>query len=347
MTLRHHEDMAVGERIDLGCRKVGEDEALAFAREFDPQPFHLNREAAANSLMGGLTASGWHTAAMLTRMLWDSWLGLANGAGSPGVMRHSWISPLYVGDTFCARGVIKEMRVSKSMPGVGFVELELKATASDSRRVCSTQWTVMVRTRGGPKPDFEERRRKRRKAKRNALEGPSKSSKPGRDMLYWDLCRMERPLSLGEVSATTEEVIRFSRAYIPQPFHIDEELAKKSHFGCLVASGWHSCALWMRANVTARLRVLESLSGEERSYAMESGGIGLGFEDLRWISPVRANEKLKAYITPLERQRSRSRPGWGKVRARAELVNSEDKLAIRFYPTVYMRESPEANGKHG
>ncbi len=341
MSLRHYEDLSVGESIDLGCRTAAGDEALEFAREFDPQPFHLDCRAAGSSLMGGLIASGWYTAAMLSRMLWDNWFRFVKGAGSLGVTKHVWIRPLYVGDTMYGKCTIKAMQESRTMPGVGLVDLELKATSSANRIICAARWTVMVHKRAGSKPSFENMRRPF--GAQNCIDRQSLTDAGalGREMLYLNLCKMNRTLLLGEVSASTEQMIRFSRSYNPQPFLIDEKLAEESHFGRLVASGWHSCALVMRAYVDSRLRALDSLPEAERSYAVDSGGIGVGIEALRWISPVHANEKLAACITPLERRPGRMRQGWGKLRMRAELLNGKGQPTLQFYPTVYMRESPE------
>lgn len=345
MSLRHFEDLAVGESFDLGSRTAIEDEALGFAREFDPQPFHLSSLAAERSMLGGLATSGWYTAAMLSRMLWNKWLRHVNGAGSSGAAKHAWSRPLYVGGTMYAQGTVTAMRESKTMPGVGFVEIALNARLGNNRKFCTARWTIMVHRRAGPKPDFAERQRLYRTRKHDGIRSMADARAFGRDMLYLDLCRMGYPVFLGEVSASAEQMIRFSRAYNPQPFLTSEKAANKSHFGGLAASGWHSCGLVMRTYVDSRLRALDSLSEEERSTAAVSGGIGVEFENLRFINPVRANETMAAYITPLERRKSRLRQRWDKLYMRAELRNASNQPVVQFYPTVYMSESPETNSR--
>jgi acyl dehydratase len=96
-------------------------EILAFAAEFDPQPFHLDEAAAADSLLGGLAASGWHSCALFMRMLYDGWLNGTASMGSPGVDRLMWVQPVRPGDVLSGRSVVLQTRASRSRPDRGFV----------------------------------------------------------------------------------------------------------------------------------------------------------------------------------------------------------------------------------
>jgi acyl dehydratase len=118
----HFEDFKVGETSEMGRRVVDRDEVIAFARDFDPQPFHIDEEAARASMFGGLIASGWHTVSMVMRMMCDSYLLQSASLGSPGVDHVKWLKPVRPGDTIRAVRTVLEARVSKSKPDVGIVK---------------------------------------------------------------------------------------------------------------------------------------------------------------------------------------------------------------------------------
>jgi acyl dehydratase len=100
---------------------VTRDEILAFAREFDPQPFHLDEAAARRTIYGGLLASGWHTAAILMRLMWETYLKDTASMGSPGVDEVRWLKPVRPGDTLRARFTVTDARPSRSRPDRGVV----------------------------------------------------------------------------------------------------------------------------------------------------------------------------------------------------------------------------------
>ena len=100
---------------------MSRDEIVAFAREFDPQPFHLDEAAAARTIFGGLLASGWHTGSILMRLMWDTFLRDAASLGSPGVDEIRWLQPVRPGDTLRARFTVVEAVPSRSKPDRGVV----------------------------------------------------------------------------------------------------------------------------------------------------------------------------------------------------------------------------------
>lgn len=334
--LRCYEDLAVGEQFDLGSRTVGKAEIFEFARDFDPQRFHLDPAVAAESLLGGVAASGWHTASILMRLFHDGWLLGVDGHGSPGVSRFAWKSPLHAGDTVCAVGEITGLRPLRSLPGFGMAEIGFVMNGSAGGEIAFSTWNVLIGMREAGEESPPGTKRKPPKP------GPQPSDARPADsrMFYLDTCPLGERIDLGEVGISREEILRFARAFDPQPFHVDEAAARATHFGGLIASGWHSCALWMRANVHTRQRLLDAMPATERDLATHSAGIGLGFEDLIWPAPVRPGDRLHAYITACERTESKSRPDWGRIRARAELVNQSGALVVRFFPTLLLRRAP-------
>ena len=119
--LLHWEDFPVGHQIDTAGMSVSRDAVVAFAREFDPQPFHTDEEAAKQSLFGGLCASGWHTCAMAMRIMCDGYLLESSSQGSPGIDSLRWLKPVFPGDTLRLCMEVLEARVMNSKPHIGLV----------------------------------------------------------------------------------------------------------------------------------------------------------------------------------------------------------------------------------
>jgi acyl dehydratase len=113
------EDLTVGTVRELGQVTVDRQEVIDFARKFDPQPFHLDDAAAAQTHFGRLSASGWHTCSMTMRLVVDNFLRYAASLGSPGVENLKWLKPVYPGDTLTVRMRTVESRPLKSRPNVG------------------------------------------------------------------------------------------------------------------------------------------------------------------------------------------------------------------------------------
>jgi acyl dehydratase len=126
VTLLHWEDFSPGQVTDCGSRLVTREEIVAFAAEYDPQPMHLDEDAAREGLMGGLVASGWHSCCILMRMLSDNILGQATFLGAPGVDEVRWLAPIRPGDRIKARASVLETRASRSRPEMGFVKFRFE-----------------------------------------------------------------------------------------------------------------------------------------------------------------------------------------------------------------------------
>ena len=116
------EDFKVGRRESIGSVVVDRDEVIEFARRYDPQPFHVDEEAAKQSIYGGLIASGWHTCSMVMRVMCDAYLLEAASLGSPGLENVRWLRPVRPGDTLTAYRTIEETRLSGSRPDRGIVK---------------------------------------------------------------------------------------------------------------------------------------------------------------------------------------------------------------------------------
>ncbi|HEX8645196.1 MAG TPA: MaoC family dehydratase [Allosphingosinicella sp.] len=147
-------------------------------------------------------------------------------------------------------------------------------------------------------------------------------------MIYLEDLTVGEEVYFGSYEVTREEVIDFARKYDPQPFHLSDEAAAKTHFGRLAASGWHTCAMTMA--VIAR-HVVES----------EQAGLGSpGVDELRWLKPVFPGDTLHVRSTIVEVRPSRSKPEIGSFRSACTVANQHGEPVLTFTSIVLMRRRP-------
>jgi acyl dehydratase len=145
----YFEDFVVGLRRELGSRSLSADQMIAFAREYDPQPFHIDAEAAAHSPFGSLIASGWQTCAVTMRILCDSFLLDSASMGSPGVDEVRWTKPVRPGDTLTVFSTVIEARASRSKPDRGVVVSSTEVVNQHGEIVMTMRGMTMLATRPG------------------------------------------------------------------------------------------------------------------------------------------------------------------------------------------------------
>ena len=138
------EDFTKGSVIETGPRPVTRDEIVAFAEEFDPQPIHLDEEAGRASMLGGLSASGWHICAIAMRMMVDGFLGNSSSRGAPGVDEVRWHTPLRPGYSVTLRTTVLDTRVSRSRPDMGFVNFRFELVNQNGTVVMTMSSSLMM-----------------------------------------------------------------------------------------------------------------------------------------------------------------------------------------------------------
>jgi acyl dehydratase len=151
MDMLYFEDQDVGRRDHLGSKTVTREEIVAFASQFDPQPFHLNEDAGKRTPYGGLIASGWHTCAILMRLLADNLLANAAGMGAPGIEFVRWLKPVRPGDTLTVVSEVVQTKPSRTKP-FGFVTRRFEMTNQNGETVLTLQSPGMFAKR----PDSRE-----------------------------------------------------------------------------------------------------------------------------------------------------------------------------------------------
>ena len=144
-------------------------------------------------------------------------------------------------------------------------------------------------------------------------------------MMYFEDLEVGTETYFGSYDVTREEVIEFATKYDPQPFHLSDEAAEKTHFGRLAASGWHTCAMTMA--VIARKVV------EQKQAGLGSPGV----DELRWLKPVYPGDTLHVRGRILEKRPSRSKPEIGSFRTETIVTNQDDVAVLRFVSIVLIR----------
>lgn len=143
------EDFPVGRFGTFGPRHVTREEILAFAAEFDPQPMHLDDEAAKKTMLNGLSGSGWHLCSIMMRMMFDGFIGRAASLGSPGVDELRWLAPLRPGDVLMLEIEVVKARLSKSRPDAGIVTFKGVARNARGEALCEMVSPIIIGRREG------------------------------------------------------------------------------------------------------------------------------------------------------------------------------------------------------
>jgi acyl dehydratase len=146
---RYFEDYLPGSTSEHGPIRVDETEVVDFGRRFDPQPFHVDVDVAAAGPFGGLIASGWHTCALMMRLLAEEYLSPASSLGSPGVDELRWSLPVRPGDELTLRATVEEAQPSRSKPDRGIVKTRVELTNQAGDVVLRLLATNFIRRRPG------------------------------------------------------------------------------------------------------------------------------------------------------------------------------------------------------
>lgn len=159
-------------------------------------------------------------------------------------------------------------------------------------------------------------------------------------MIFFEDAELGFRADIGQHTFTADEIVAFARRWDPQPFHVDADAAKKSLFGGLCASGWHTACMWMRLNVDdLKRRALEAVRAGGPAPKF---GPSPGIFDLKWPRPVFVGDTVAYSWTILDKRESASRPEWGIVTYEAEGVNQDGQKVLGFHGRFFMGRRPAA-----
>ena len=331
MSILSFEDFHPGQIFEYGAYRVTRDEIIAFAKEFDPQPQHLDEASAAKTMLGKLCASGWHTTAMTMRMHCDGFLANTSGLGAPGVEECRWVKPVLPGDVLRVRAAVGKTRASLSRPEMGLVELTFEVM-NDRGELVMSQRCFNMFGRRGVEPAPQSDKKPAANAAPAALLQLADKDLTAPVFGYLEDLKLGETLDLGAYEFTRDNVLAFARAYDPQPFHLDDEAAKNSHFGRLAASGWHTAAAFMQRMIATRDALMAAAIA--RGETLPPRGPSPGFRDLRWLKPVYPGDVIRYTTTPIDK-RPTSKPGWGLVFTQGVGINQHGVRVYEYSGTSF------------
>jgi acyl dehydratase len=159
-------------------------------------------------------------------------------------------------------------------------------------------------------------------------------------MKFFEDIRVGERTVIGRHTFTAEEIKTFAARFDPQPFHLDEAAAARSHFGKLCASGWHTACVWMRLLIEHRRR--EDENRRARGEPVAQLGISPGFRELKWLKPVYVGDTISYMNEVIETRPLNSHPGWGLMTSRNTGTNQRGDVVFSFISMAFIERRPGA-----
>jgi acyl dehydratase len=306
--MRYFEGFSPGERFSYGRERITREDIFAFARRYDPQPMHLDDEAAKMSLLGGLAASGLHTNSLLVKMTVQHLLADTACLGMPGIKQFRWFRPVRPDEILTVEAEVLGTRPS-SLPDRGLVDFRFDMSAVGADRVLTLEGTLLFARRT-----------------------------PGDRTAPHDAEPLRVPAArycVGRFTFTEENIVAFAREFDPKPWLVDREAAGRGPFGGLVASCWHIACV----NVAVALVSGEADHPDHPKRSAGRRGPSPGWHDVRWIKPVRPGDTIDFYRDEASWRLSASRPGWGLLGLGTTADNQHGETVFSCIATI-MVETP-------
>jgi acyl dehydratase len=321
MNLTTFEDFQPGETRTYGDYPIDEAELVAFAAAYDPQPFHLDDAMAKATILGGLSASGWHVCSVLMRMMIDDWLGGSACLAGVGVEDNRWLAPVRPGDRLTARTTTLEKSDLRSRPDAGIVKFATSLRDQAGREVMTQTISILVGRRAPltTSPSAPPRRPPP-PAPPEPIDDPAAAMPED-----FSRARVGAVADLGETLFTAELIRDYALKYDPAPFHVSEEAGKAHLLGAMSAAGLHTASCWMQHFVATRRRIAGGALASRASP---------GFADMLWRRPVLVGDRI-AFSTQVIMKRETSKPGLGLIASRNRGVNQRGEAVIDFTASIF------------
>jgi acyl dehydratase len=323
MTLIAFEDFTPGETRTYGDYLFTAPDIIAFAQVYDAQPFHLDEEAARHTILGGLSASGWHTCSALMRMNVDGWLARTTGLAGIGIEENRWLAPVRPGDRLSARMETIEKVDLRSRPDAGIVKFATSLRNQAGQEVMTQKSSILFARReplAQPAPAPANRAPKAPAPELERIDDPLAALPDD-----YARARVGACADLGETHFSADFIRDYAEKFDPLPFHVDEEAGRAHLLGAMSAAGMQTASCWMHHFIALRR---EAAGGELPSRASP------GFSDLVWRKPVLVGDRI-AFSTQVIAKRHTSKPGLGLIQSRNRGVNQRGEVALEFVASVF------------
>jgi len=320
--MKYFDALTPGTLTECGSFSLTREEIVDFARRYDPQPFHLDDEAAKHSVFGRLTASGLQSACTARKLTLQSVLGQTRYLGSPGAKRMQMHKPVYPDMVVRVTHTIKAVQQLVDWPGVALVESHTLGLAGDGELIMTVEDYSWIGSRTLPN-DFAA---SPLAASPSAVapfeimhdrpdlvaQAPA-SAREGR--LYWDDCPVGATFHSDEFAVSAAEIAAFHTQFDPAPAHSGGRPSPHE---------WHGVCLGMRVLGDAFWNRFENV-----------GGTGLDL--VRWPRALQPGDRLRGETTIVHSRPLRTRPGLGLAQIRCVFVNQFGQVVASFVSTTFAR----------
>jgi len=321
------EDLAVGQVMTFGHCLVSREDIIGFARQYDPQPSHIDEQAARTTMLKGLAASGWHICTVFMTMLHDGLLSHCRVARLHAIEEIKWRTPVRPGDQLSCQVSVLAKTSGSARPGFGACTLDCAALNAGGRVVMSwkLQLDFMYREiRSDGATEFESDHRTSTVVRRPGDHG----------IKYFEDVRQGDEIKLGDHEFTADRIADFGKRYCRQPVHPDAAVERPS------ASGWHVTAVWMQRLVRYYMR--ETVKLQAAGHSVPQLGPSLGIKQLRWHRPVYEGDVLTFASLAERKLLTTSKPGWGLLIARTIIHNQDNEDVASFFVTLFLERRSKA-----
>ncbi len=315
------EDFTVGQVMTFGQREISREDIIGFARRYDPQPVHIDEQAARLTMLKGLAASGWHVCTIFMHMLHDGLLSRCRHVGLYAIEEIKWRIPIRPGDQLSGRVVCLDTQHNSSRPGRGLCTFFCETFSAPGRSVMSWRLQLEFARRDGAADNGATSECEARSSTVVRLPGDHGIK------FFEDICRGEE-IMLGSYKFSPEEILRFKETYTHHPSHPD------ATSGRLSASGWHVTAIWMKQLVHYYMREAQKLRAVGRPVPLL--GPSLGIKRLQWHSPVYADDVLTFTCWVERKIKAVSKPGWGILVVGADALNANNQCVASFFSQLFL-----------
>lgn len=321
------EDFAVGWVQTFGSCEISREDIVGFARRYDPQPFHIDEQAARLTMLEGLAASGWHICTILMGMLDEGLLSRCRFARLCAIDEIKWRIPVRPGDRLGCRITCLGTHPHCGRPGLGICAFHCEAINSSGRTVMSWWVQMQLARRTGFIDSGATIESERRRS--TAVRVPGDHAVK----FFEDVC-LGSEITLGSYAFSAKRVVAFNKQYGSQPIHPDAVPDRLS------ASGWQVTAVWMRLLVNYYMREARKLRVVNRP--VPQLGPSPGVKHLHWHRPVYGDDILTFSCWAERKVEVTSKPGWGLLVAGIEVRNQFNQSVVSFYAQLFLERRTKA-----